>query len=366
MKIQRLLRSGRVTERRMGIVIALLSVTATLAGKMLLWPYFESRSPFLLFVIPVAISAWYGGLWPGLFATAFGAIGVELYFLSGPVTAGSRALRIILFIAEGFVISGLTEVLHSTRRRLADTAEANRRLLIDANRANKIKDEVLASVSHDLRTPMTAILVWIHLLQSGKLSTEKVADAVLVIKRNVQIQLRLLNDILDTSQYIATGEIQMNRAPIELLLVLKSAIELLHPICEQKGVELKLHIDECNCHILGNEDRLQQVFWNLLSNAVKFTSSGGWIAVRCQKSEQQIRVEITDNGIGISPEFLPHIFERFRQERRIESGAQSLGLGLAITKHIIDLHGGTISARSAGNGQGSTFTITLQTLQSVT
>ena len=351
-----------MNQRWVGIALALLSVFITLVAKLALWPFFQDRSPFLLFVIPVAITSWYGGLWPGTLATALAAFGVEFYFLSGPATVPGRAIRIGLFIVEGLVICGLTEALHSTRRRLAATAETNSRLLIDAQHANRLKDEILASVSHDLRTPMTAMLGWLHLLQSGKLSAEKSGEAVNIIKRNVQIQLRLLNDILDTSQFIATGELQMNRASIELAPVLKSAIDLLQPVYEQKHITLKFEIDECECRILGNSDRLQQVFWNLLSNAVKFTPSGGWISTYCRRREQKIVIEITDNGIGISPEFLPSIFEQYRQEERSASGAQSLGIGLSITKHIIDLHGGTISVRSAGKGQGSTFTITLDAL----
>ena len=233
------------------------------------------------------------------------------------------------------------------------TARAN------AEESNRLKDEFLATVSHELRTPLTAILGWSRMLEGEKLGSEMTARAIETIKRNAKAQAEIIDDILDVSRII-TGNLYLDLHPIELESVLEGSVNVVRPTADAKGIQIEVSFDQEPIAVLGDTNRLQQVFWNLLSNAVKFTPAGGKVAVQLRRIDSHVQVEVADTGPGISPEFLPYVFDRFRQADSTSTRQHGgLGLGLAIARHLIEIHGGTIEVRSGGEGTGATFTVKL-------
>ena len=226
-----------------------------------------------------------------------------------------------------------------------------------AEHANRAKDEFLAMMSHELRTPLNAMLGWVRMLRGGTLTEEKTARALETIERNARAQAQLIDDVLDVSRII-TGKLRLNVVPVSLLQVVETSIETVRPAADAKGVQLQALLDPDAGTILGDPDRFQQVCWNLLANAVKFTPKGGRVHVRLQREDSYVEVVVEDTGKGIAPEFLPYVFERFRQAdasiTRVHGG---LGLGLAIVKHLVELHGGTIEVHSEGEGKGARFMV---------
>jgi PAS domain S-box-containing protein len=235
--------------------------------------------------------------------------------------------------------------------------EANARR--DAELANRSKDEFLAVLSHELRTPLNSMFGWVRMLNTGQLDAEKTKRAVEVIERNINLQTKLIEDILDVSRIIS-GKIRLENRQIDFLPLVNSVIELNQPTAETKNVELITEFDSEACIMNGDAERLQQVVNNLFTNAIKFTPAGGKIIVKLNCNETRVELNVNDSGVGIEPEFLPYVFDRFRQadssSKRKHGG---LGLGLAIVKHLVEMHGGEVSADSAGVNQGSTFTIRL-------
>jgi PAS domain S-box-containing protein len=247
------------------------------------------------------------------------------------------------------------------RKRLEAELRARAEELSEANR---LKDEFLATLSHELRTPLTAVLGWAKLLRSEQLDPKVAARALESIERNAQAQSQLINDLLDVSR-IVTGKLRLTVRPTALAPVIESAAEGVRPAAEARGVRLGVSLDASAGLVSGDADRLQQVFWNLLSNAIKFTPREGSVEVRLARAGDCAEVSVRDTGAGISAEFLPHIFERFRQaDGAITREHGGLGLGLAIARHLVELHGGTIHAESEGEGRGSTFTVSLPLLES--
>jgi PAS domain S-box-containing protein len=240
--------------------------------------------------------------------------------------------------------------------RLYDLARAERARAEEANRA---KDLFLSSLSHELRTPLNAIIGWARLLRSGGLTDDKRVRALETVDRNARAQAALIDDILDLSR-ITSGKMRLNVSQVEIAQVVETALETLRPAADAKGVRVQAVLDPDAGALNGDATRLQQVLWNLLSNAVKFTPRGGRVYVRLVRTESQIEIEVADTGKGIDPAMLPRVFERFVQadpgSNREHGG---LGLGLAIAKHLVELHGGTIEARSDGAGQGATLTVRL-------
>ncbi|AFZ30628.1 multi-sensor hybrid histidine kinase [Gloeocapsa sp. PCC 7428] len=228
-----------------------------------------------------------------------------------------------------------------------------------AEAANRIKDEFLAVLSHELRSPLNPILGWSKLLQKGNLNPAKTKTALATIERNAQLQAQLIDDLLDIAR-ILRGKLSLNEAAVDLGVVISSALETVRLAAEAKALHVKVNLPTQVRTAMGDAGRLQQVVWNLLSNAVKFTPQGGQITVALTQSESYAQIQVTDTGKGIHPDFLPYVFEHFRQE----DGATTrkfggLGLGLAIARQIVELHGGTIAVESAGEGQGATFTVQL-------
>jgi signal transduction histidine kinase/CheY-like chemotaxis protein len=228
-----------------------------------------------------------------------------------------------------------------------------------AEAASLVKDEFLATLSHELRTPLNAIVGWAHLLERGQLTPGENGQAIDTIIRNATAQSQIIEELLDVSR-IVTGKLRLDLRPVEVGTVVKAAIETVTPAANAKSIQVKLIQDPAGSYVMGDPERIQQVFWNLLSNAIKFTSKTGKVRVSVQSVDSHVEIVVVDNGLGIDPEFLPLIFNRFTQKDSSSTrSARGLGLGLAIARQLVELHGGTIDAESRGTGQGSTFTVRL-------
>jgi CheY-like chemotaxis protein len=229
----------------------------------------------------------------------------------------------------------------------------------EAEQANRLKDEFLATVSHELRSPLNAILGWSRMLSGKRLDEEKSSRALEVISKSARAQNQLISDLLDVSRII-TGKLRIETRMVDLISIIEAAMDVVRPAADTKRIRLISTLDPAAGPVSGDADRLQQVVWNLLSNAVKFTPAGGRVGVRLEREGASVTITVIDTGVGIEPEFLPFVFDRFRQfEDGTTRAAGGLGLGLAIVRHLVELHGGTVSAASRGRGQGATFTVTL-------
>jgi signal transduction histidine kinase/CheY-like chemotaxis protein len=237
--------------------------------------------------------------------------------------------------------------------------EAERAARTESERASLMKDEFLATLSHELRTPLSAILGWSQMLAMGGYSPEDLAEGLESISRNAHAQTRLIDDLLDMNR-IVSGKVRLDVQTADLASVIDAAVNAVRPSIDAKGIRLRKILDPLAGPVLGDPTRLQQIVWNLLTNAVKFTPKEGKIDVLLERVNSHIEITVSDSGEGIAPQFLPHVFERFRQsDSSLTRRHGGLGLGLAIVKQLDELHGGTVRAKSAGEGQGATFVITL-------
>jgi CheY-like chemotaxis protein/anti-sigma regulatory factor (Ser/Thr protein kinase) len=228
-----------------------------------------------------------------------------------------------------------------------------------AGEASRLKGEFLATVSHELRSPLNAILGWARMLSENRLNKEKLARGLEVIYRNAHAQNQIIGDLLEVSRII-TGKLRLEVSEVELIPIINAAMDAVRPAAEAKQIKLVSSFDPAAGLAAVDPDRLQQIVWNLLSNAVKFTPRGGQVAVRLEREVEHITIIVSDTGAGIEPVFLPFVFDRFRQQEGDTTRAHGgLGLGLAIVRHLVELHGGTVGAASPGKGRGATFTVTL-------
>jgi signal transduction histidine kinase/ActR/RegA family two-component response regulator len=284
-----------------------------------------------------------------------------------------RSAMMVPLLARGRLLGTLTLVSSDPSRRYgppaltlaedfarrAALAVDNARLYREAQDANRLKDEFLGIVSHELRTPLTAIFAWVRLLRARRLDEAKAAMALVTIERNARAQAQVIDDLLDVSG-IVSGKLRVTMTSVDLGPIMEAAREVIRPAAEAKGVRLESVHAPGGARVLGDAARLQQIVWNLLANAVKFTPSGGRVELRLTGRERYAEIRVCDTGKGISPDFLPHVFERFRQadstSTRLHGG---LGLGLAIVRHLVELHGGSVEAESAGEDAGATFTLRL-------
>ena len=235
----------------------------------------------------------------------------------------------------------------------------------EAEEANRLKDEFLATLSHELRGPLNAILGWAQLLRSGKLDEQKTREAIDIVERNARSEAQLIEDLLDVSRII-TGKLRLEMQPIMPAQSIEAALDSVALMAEAKGVELRARLDPNAGPITGDAGRLQQVVWNLLSNAIKFTRKGGQVEVRLKRVDSDLEIAVSDTGEGIDAEFLPYVFDRFRQaDSALSRRTVGLGLGLAIVRHLVEQHGGSITASSPGKGKGATFIIHLPLRPSV-
>jgi PAS domain S-box-containing protein len=307
----------------------------------------------------VTQDGWYGGNAPQ-YGMASGDLRVRSY-LAVPVK-GRRANVL------GALVFGHSQprMFTEQHQRLAvgvaawaSVALENARLYEETQTANRLKDEFLAVLSHELRTPLNAIVGYSRLLRGGILAPDKAARGLETLERNATWLTQIVEDVLDVSRIVA-GKIRLDVQPVDLPLIVDNAVATVQPAADAKGIQLQTVIDPRVGPVSGDPARLQQVIWNLVSNAVKFTPKGGRVQVRLERVNSHVEIIVSDTGIGIQPDFLPYVFERFRQaEAGTTRKTGGLGLGLAIVRHIVEMHGGTVDASSAGEGQGATFRVRL-------
>ena len=269
---------------------------------------------------------------------------------------------------RGKLVSVLSLVLDVTARQSAEEERAaslrrERDARQHAEEADRLKDEFLATLSHELRTPLTSILGWASMIRNGEVEGSNASRAIETIERNARSQARLIDDLLDVSRII-TGNLRLDLHPLNLAPIVEAALDALRPTADVKGMKLQTRFVPGQCLVKGDPNRLRQVIWNLLSNAIKFTPRHGNVSIDLTCVESTARLTVSDTGDGISPEFLPYVFDRFRQaEGSISRKQGGLGLGLAVARHLVELHGGTIRAQSEGIGKGAVFTVDLPLAQ---
>jgi PAS domain S-box-containing protein len=291
------------------------------------------------------------------------------HFETVRVTKDGRLLDVSLTVspvrdAAGTIV-GASKIARDVteRRRLeterADLLERERRAREAAEAANRARDEFLATISHELRTPLTSILGWARMIESAGLDPDTVVKAARTIAQNAATQAQLVDDLLDLSR-VVTGRLRLNLERCDLAAVVAAAVETVRPVVEAKAIALAVNLPPDGMPLFGAPDRLQQVVWNLLTNATKFTPRGGRIEVTLSCRDGEAQIVVSDNGEGIAPTVLPHIFEQFRQEDSSTTRTHGgLGLGLSLVRHIVELHGGHATAASPGKGQGAVFTVVL-------
>jgi PAS domain S-box-containing protein len=291
------------------------------------------------------------------------------HFETVRVTKDGRPIDVSITIspikdASGQVVGASTIVRDITERKLVEQErEAShmreRQLREEAQRANQLKDEFLATLSHELRTPLMAIHGWAQILESENLTEDMVRKAAEMISRNTRMQSKIVDDLLEMNR-ILMGRVRLDVLPVDLTAIIEAAIESVRPSADAKNIRLFKVLDSLAGPVRGDPTRLQQVVWNLLSNAIKFTPKGGRVEVALERINSHVEISVSDTGIGIKPDFLTKVFDRFSQaESSISRSYNGLGLGLAIVKNLVELHGGTVQAKSLGDGKGATFRVAL-------
>jgi signal transduction histidine kinase len=334
----------------------------------LLWAAlkFDQRIVTSAIVLMAALAVWGAKHGYGPFVQRDANVNVTLLLLMSFV--GTAALMTLLVAA----VTTERRKAEAEKLRLASEIEHRRADLLkresharqQAEEASRLKEEFLATVSHELRTPLNAVVGWSKLLRSGKLDADGASHAVEVIERNAAAQRQIIEDLLDVSR-IVTGKLRISTQPVDLLLVIHAAIDAVRPAAEAKEISISTHIEAPDSIVRADVERLQQVFWNLLANAVKFTPHGGFVDVYLERNDSLAEVRIEDTGPGVPAEFLPHIFERFSQADGSSTRKHGgLGLGLAIVRHLVELHGGTVSARNREAGSGAILTVRLPAMVS--
>ena len=284
--------------------------------------------------------------------------------------AAGASLSVVLYLAarSKVVAEVVEEQLQSQleQHRLKQAEREREQLLRlehtarkQAESANRVKDEFIATLSHELRTPLTPILGWTQLLRHRTIEPAFVARGLEVIEHNARSQAKLIEDLLDVSR-IVTGKMRVKTQNVEIQTIIEPAVDAMRPAADAKGIFIETTFDARAVQLAADPNRLQQVIWNLLSNAIKFTPVGGTVTIAATRSGSDLRIVVRDTGIGIDPEFLPHVFERFSQANSTNVRAHGgLGIGLAIVRYIVELHGGHVSASSEGPGKGAAFTASI-------
>jgi signal transduction histidine kinase/CheY-like chemotaxis protein len=358
------------TRRWLGLGLAVASTAAMGVVRFTIVPLLGARITFVVFYPAILVSAWCGGFASGLLSTILSALLIGYFWLppvgSFAIADAGEAFALTLFVGTGVAMSAVHETLLRERRRLAmaravaqEAREAAERAEREVSAANRAKDEFLSVLSHELRTPMTAVLGWANILRTRTVDRATRTRALATIERNAQAQAQLIEDVLDVSRIVA-GKLRIEPCSTDPRVAIATAVDTLRPSADGKQIQLHTALAPEACAIFADPSRLQQMVWNLLSNAIKFTPRGGKVELRLERIDDRARISVTDNGRGIDPRFLPHVFDRFRQAdaspTRSEGG---LGLGLAIVKHLVELHGGRAFADSTGLGSGATFAIEL-------
>ncbi len=282
-------------------------------------------------------------------------VAAVVYFITSIIVAAALIALFFLTRRQFSEREKLAGAERAARDRVESLLASERAAHSEATHANKLKDEFLAVVSHELRTPLNAILGWTTLLRDGADDANELKEGLDTIDRNAHAQARLIDDLLDVSRIIS-GKVRLRIGEVDVRALALAVVDGLRPAAEARGVKIALSVNDEAVEVLGDPDRLQQVVWNLVSNAIKFTPRDGSVELTVAREGSAVALEVRDTGQGIRPDFLPRIFDRFSQQDASTTRGQSgLGLGLSITRHLVELHGGTITARSDGEGRGATF-----------
>jgi signal transduction histidine kinase/ActR/RegA family two-component response regulator len=332
-------------------------------GPVLLTAYHTSSDPAFITAVSLdldeVLADWTHEAWgsAGVLGLIAAMLGIGLVVLFRQMDAKAEA-ELALTRAQELEAARLREA----NDRLAGALEREQIARREAEAASQLKDQFLMTVSHELRTPLTAITGWARMLVDGAVSERQKDAALRTIERNAQAQARLIDDLLDVSR-VMSGKLQLDVRAIAVEELVRHAMHSVGPAAAAKSIQIECVVDRAAGHIVGDPERLQQIAWNLLSNAVKFTPHGGCVTVTASRAGDDIEIAVRDTGIGIGAEFLPHVFDRFRQQ---DGGTTrrygGLGLGLAIVRNLVELHGGSVSARSDGEGSGAVFTVRLPAL----
>jgi signal transduction histidine kinase/ActR/RegA family two-component response regulator len=343
-----------------GSLLTIVAVSIAFTVRLALKPIIGEASPFLLFTPVVMLAAFYGGPAAGLLATGLSAVLGSHFFLQ---TLGETVVekwdRVTLFLLVGTLITALNAVVRSTRQRLSESLWRELKARAQAEAANESKDRFLATISHELQTPASVVLGWAATIRTSELTGEALGRALAAIERNARVQSKLVEDMLDIAR-ITSGTLRFDRQFVDLTSVVRAAVEQIRPSLEKRHLDLAFELDGEECPMLADPLRLHQVFTNLLSNAVKFTPIGGRVGIAMARTSTQTTIAISDTGVGIAPEFLHRMFHPFEQDSHTVSFShRGLGLGLSICRHLVEQHGGAITAASEGPGKGTTVTVTL-------
>lgn len=350
--------------RRYGM--ALLVTGLTLLVSLALRQVLEDAVPLVLFILAVMVSAWYGGLGPGVLSSVLSVMAGS-YFLMEPARAFSLNssadwLRVAIFLVTAGVVSSLSETLHEARRQAELQAREAERRRRELERAGRQKDEFLAMLAHELRNPLAPIYNAVQILAVRGHDPDEVERIGGLIGRQLQQMVRLVDDLLDVSR-ITRGKINLCKEPVDLAQVVSMAVETSRPLIESKGHELTVTLPETPLQVHADATRLAQVLSNLLNNAAKYTETAGRISLAAELLEGEVRVRVRDTGIGIAHEMLPRVFDLFTQaDSSLDRAQGGLGVGLTLVRRLVELHGGTVEAHSAGTGQGTEMVVRLPLL----
>ena len=344
--------------------LALAAVLAATGISVIVRPMTHATdSP--LFVAAVMLSAWLGGMGPSLLATALavGALDSVMAPKSVPFILNEEVIaRLSLFVFVALFISALDAARRRADSERATALEAERKARAEAEAANRAKDEFVTMVAHELRTPLTAILGWSAALGSGRMAGLSTPRAIEAIERSARLQARVIDDLVDLSQ-VARGKVSFHVAPVDLRIIIEASVEAIADTAAAREIKLALDVAPRCAAVAGDAARLQQVVLNLLGNAIKHSRSGATVFLSLAAKGGQARIEVRDEGYGIAPDLLPHVFEPYRQGEG-EIARSGLGLGLAIVRQLVELHGGRVEASSPGVGLGAGFTVLLPTIAS--
>ena len=337
---------------RFGIALALLVTVVVLDRSTT--PLFDNGSHLILLAIAVMATAWFAGTGPALAATIVAAV---LGARHAQITEGTAYVHLALFLVHGLVLTGVIAELRRARRDAEQRARDAMAAQQQGESASRMKDEFLATISHELRTPLNAVLGWVHLLRTGKLDVSTAARGLETIDRNIRLQAQLTGDLLDVSKAL-TGKLRLEPQLSPLDESARQALASATPAAKAKGVRIDLSLPKDPVIVHGDPARLRQIAWQLLANAIKFTPRDGSVEMTVDTFGQDARLIVRDSGLGIDPEFLPRIFERFTQaDPSPTRSAGGLGVGLALVRELVELHGGDVEARNRVDGSGAIFIV---------
>jgi len=319
----------------------------------------DDGSHFLLLGTAVMASAWFAGTGPALAATVAGALLGAWDSSHSPLDQRAAQTHLAMFVVQGLLLTALVSELRAARRTAEQQARDAHEARRESEAANRMKDEFLATISHELRTPLNAVLGWVYLLRTGKLDQPTWGRGLESIERNIRLQAQLTADLLDVSKAL-TGSLRLETRPASMSEIVREAAMGIAPAAQAKEVHLKTTVPEHPVVVLGDPTRLRQIVWHLVANAIKFTPRTGVVGVDVRTTPEHMILTVTDSGPGITPQFLPRIFDRFTQEDPSPTRtAGGLGVGLALVRELVELHGGEIQASNRDDRTGAIFTVRL-------